>query len=766
MAKKAKKPRKKRSVWRGLIAFLVFVLVVAALLGIGIGAGFVAAAVRSLPPLSSFEPQPNVTSMIYDGEGNLIARLHALENRIPVSLDVMPENLQNAFIAMEDERFFQHKGVNPIAILRAFYVNLSGGSIQGGSTITQQLVRTALLKSTARTYTRKIQEAILSIQIERRFTKREILEMYMNQIPLGHGAYGVETASQVYFGKPVSTLTLAECALLVGITPAPSGYSPYSNYDLALQRRAIVLNKMVEQGYITEVEAQAAKEEPINLAGLREEEEWAVAPHFLDYVLRQLLDRYGPDLVYNGGLKVYTTLDVRAQEAARNAISQVLDETFPLEGTDKPMRAGIAVLDPSNGHIKALVARTYEGRLGHIDAVDALRQPGSAFKPIAAYAPALEMGFTAGTVLDDAPMFNSAGKVWPENYDRRFRGLMTVRRGIELSINVLAVKTLDAVGVERGVEYCQRLGITSLATEWGAERSDYTRSLALGGLTKGVSPLEMAAAFGTFGNSGIHVKPVSILKVVDQFDNVLEEAEVERTAALKEETAYIMTDILKGVITRGTGTQANIGRVAAGKTGTSSDHADAWFVGYTPYLSAAVWMGFEERQPMDRVVGGQYPAAMWAATMKPLHEGLPNEDFKAPDGLVRVNICTKSGLRPGDWCPEEHVTSELFIRGTEPLITCDVHVPALVCAENPTHLATPWCPQQVTVSFIRRKEPYTPTPDGRYPMDAEQELPTEYCDVHDHGLIQPPPGYDDDDERDSARRRDKRDKDEDHGIIY
>jgi len=758
-----KKPRRRRSVLRGLIGLFLVLLTIAVLLGIGLGAGFVASAVKNLPPLSSFEPKPNVTSVIYDAEGNVVAKLHALENRTPITLDRVPKTLQDAFIVMEDDKFYQHKGVNPLAILRAFYVNVTGGSIQGGSTITQQLVKSALLKNPEKTYTRKIQEAILSVQLERHFTKREILEMYLNQISLGHGAYGVEAAAQTYFGKSASQLTLGECAMLVGITPAPYQYSPYVDLDLALSRRSLVLGRMVEQGYITEEQAQAAQAEPVRLVGLKEEEEWAVAPHFLDYVLRQLLDRYGPDLVYNGGLKVYTTLDVKAQEAAKNAIAEVLDETFPRD-SEEPMRAGVAILEPSTGHIKALVARNYEGKLGHIDAVDALRQPGSAFKPIVAYAPALEGVFTAGTVLDDAPMFDSRGAVWPENYDRRFRGLMTVRRALELSINVLAVKTLDTVGIETGVEYALRMGITSLATEWGAERSDYTRSLALGGLTHGVSPLEMAAAFGTFANNGIYVKPVAILKVVDQNGTVLYEAEPERTVALKETTAYIMTDILKGVITRGTGTRANIGRPAAGKTGTSSDHADAWFIGYTPDLSAAVWMGFEQRKPMDRVVGGQYPAAIWASFMKVLHEELPVRDFEVPPGasFTRVPICTKSGLRVGDWCPAETVSNELFVKGTEPLLTCDVHVPVQVCAENPTELATPWCPDVVTMSFIRRPEPFTPAPDGRVPLDAAEEVPGEPCSIHRvQNPFDPPPGYEDN------RPRRRQDRDDNNGeIVY
>ncbi|HHY37720.1 MAG TPA: penicillin-binding protein, partial [Clostridia bacterium] len=321
-------PAKRRGLFGRIAGAIALVILLVVLLGVGVAAGLVASAVKSMPALATLDPVQKVTSTIYDRNGQPVAQLHSLENRIPVKLERIPQHLRNAFIASEDEHFNEHRGVSPRAILRALYVNLTGGRLQGGSTITQQLVKTAILRNPERSLTRKIQEAMLAIELERRYTKDEILEMYLNQIALGHGAYGVEAASQLYFGKHVWELDLSEAALIAGLTPAPNRYSPYHDMEAAKKRRAHVLSRMVECGYISEAEAKKAEEAPIKLVGLKRED-WGEASPFLDYVLQYLLDKYGPDKVYGGGLKVYTTLDPVVQEAAQKAISEVLDPVFP-----------------------------------------------------------------------------------------------------------------------------------------------------------------------------------------------------------------------------------------------------------------------------------------------------------------------------------------------------------------------------------------------------------------------------------------------------
>lgn len=724
-------PVKKRGLFGRIAGIAALVILLTVLLGMGLAAGLVASAVKSMPALATLDPVQKATSTIYDRDGNPVAQLHSLENRIPVKLERIPKHLRDAFIASEDELFYEHRGVSPKAILRALYVNLTGGNLQGGSTITQQLVKNAILRNPQRKLTRKIQEAMLSIELERRYTKDEILEMYLNQIALGHGAYGVEAASQLYFGKHVWELDLSESAMLAGLTPAPNRYSPYHDMEAAKKRRAHVLSRMVECGYISEAEAKKADEAPVKLAGLKKED-WGEASPFLDHVLQRLLDKYGPDKVYGGGLRIYTTLDPAIQEAAQKAISEVLDPVFPEKEGENAIRAAAVVMDVASGHVLAIAGRSHQGKLSFVDAVDAKRQPGSAFKPIVVYSAAMETGFSPGTVVDDAPVaFKVGSKVWrPKNYSGRFKGLVTIRYALEQSLNVPAVKVFDAIGPETGVEYAKKLGITGLITDKNKPKHDLFLPTALGGVTVGVTPLEMANAYGTLANRGIHVTPVSILKVTDQAGNTLEENAPARNRALSEEAAYLVTDMLRGVITRGTGTRAKIGRPAAGKTGTSDDYADAWFIGYTPKLVASVWMGYAERKPMDGIVGGKYPAMIWQKIMSAALKGTPMEDFKRPANIVTSKICTKSGKIPGPFCPAECIAEDIFIAGQQPTQTCDVHVPVEVCAENPTMLASPYCPSVVVKSFIKRPVPYTPGPDGKVPEDAVLEIPTKMCDKH------------------------------------
>lgn len=719
---------------RVAVRFGVALLIVATALLLGAGAGFVAAGIyRVRPVLAAMEPDPALSSVIYDAEGNFVTAIPGREKRIYVDLKDIPAHVQDAFLAAEDARFRSHAGVDIRAILRALWEDITSGRIaQGGSTITQQLARNAFLTQ-ERTLSRKVQEAILAIMLERQYTKEQILEMYLNQIFLGHGVYGVQAAAQLYFGKDARDLTVAEGAMLAGITRAPNVYSPYVNFSLARQMQLLVLDQMVKYGFLDRAAADRAAAQPIKLVGLENAQAYP-APWFVDYVLDYLLARYPAEQVFHGGLKVYTTLDIRIQKAAERAL-KILDRPFPLKEGQPSVQAAVVVMDAQTGYLRAIVGGRDHRKLREFNRILAKRQPGSALKPVVAYAAAFEAGWGTGTVVDDAPAAwpdpNSPDGVFrPDNYDGKFLGLITVRRALEQSRNVPAVKVLDAVGVRKGVEMAQRLGITTLVTS--GKRNDMGLATALGGVTQGVRPLDMAVAFAAFANGGVKVQPIAVLKVVDRDGNVLEQSGPRREVVISPETAYMMTDCLKGVLTKpwGTGRAAAIGRPAAGKTGTTSDWRDAWFVGYTPQLVTVVWMGYDQDKTMHPgTTGGGYPARIWKEVMTEATRDLPPEDWERPAGLVSLPICNKSGKLPSSLCPDDQVTVELFRRGREPATTCDVHVLATVCPDS-GQLATPFCPNPQQKVMIRRPQPYPPDPRGRVPLDAAEEAPRESCQVH------------------------------------
>ncbi len=736
MAKRRKKQR--MNLWKLIFITLLLCTATAG----GMAGAYLADVVRDLPPLTYLEPQPSLTSTVYARDGTPICHLHGEQNRIPVPFSHMPQDLIDAFVAVEDHLFWEHRGIDPRGILRALYVNVTTDELHGGSTITQQLAKNAFL-SPERTLRRKIQEAIIALQLERCYTKEEILEMYLNQIPFGHGQYGVQAAARFYFGKDVQDLTLAECALLAGIARAPAYYSPYVDMDAARTRQAVVLQQMVKYGYITHEEAEQAKAQPIKLAGIPEPEN-NPAPYFVDYVLAHLLERHGKRMVYEGGLKIYTTLDPRIQEAAEAAVKSVLDPVYPLDSGKPYPQAAVVVMDARTGEIVAMVGgRTHTARLAFNRAVEAYRQPGSAFKPVVVYTAAFELGYGPASVIDDAPVAYEqiSGELWtPENYDHQFRGLITLREALVDSVNVAAVKLLDQIGIETGWAMAEKLGITSLVKS--GVRNDHALAIALGGLTKGVTPLEMTQAYGVLANRGVRVTPYAVIRVVDRYGNVLEENRPIRQAVISEETAYLMTDVLRDVIEQGTGTRARLDRPAAGKTGTTSEYVDAWFIGYTPQLVCTVWMGYdqprlEDGQPARMVrpsgkgvTGGSYPAMIWREVMIRAHEGLPVMDFHQPPGIVRLRVCAKSGLLPGPHCPAEEIREEMFVAGKEPTGQCDVHVLVRVCKDHPEYLAGERCPETIERVCIRRREPYQPAEDGRVPLDANLEVPKETCPFH------------------------------------
>ncbi|HEC92156.1 MAG TPA: PBP1A family penicillin-binding protein, partial [Candidatus Atribacteria bacterium] len=507
------------------------------------------------------------------------------------------------------------------------------------STITQQLaINTFLTREIS--LSRKLQDILLALQIERNFTKEEILEMYLNEIYFGHGAYGVQSAAQLYFGKNVQDLNLAECALLAGIPRGPSYYSPILNQENAIKRRNIILNRMFKLGYITKDDMEKAQQSPLKLNYNNKRDKFT-APYFSTYILSQLLEEFGANMVYKGGLKIYTTLDLRMQNIAEKALQE------------SGYEGAIIAIEPNSGHIKAMVGGKNFEESKFNRATQAYRQPGSAFKPFI-YLAALENGFTPSNIIEDSPVTFENG--WsPENYEKEFRGPVTLREAFELSINVVGVKLLEQVGISKVINYAHKAGIKSKL------RPDL--SLALG--TSEVTPLEIASAYATIANLGVRVEPVSIIRIEDYDGKIIKENVPQKKKMFKEEACYVLIDMMKGVITRGTGWNAQIGRPAAGKTGTTDNFIDAWFIGFTPDLVTAVYIGNDDRKPLgNKMTGGVVAAPIWAKFMKEALKNKEKKEFMQPDKIVKISVCKQSGLLPTDSCPE--ILSVAFIKGTEP----------------------------------------------------------------------------------------------------
>ncbi len=612
-----KNPRKPKYFIIGVIIGIVML--------VGAGLGFLTASINTMPGLKG-EMRPPASSQIFDAHGNLISTTRSIENRIPVPISKIPQNLQHAFIAAEDARFYQHVGIDPRGILRAVWANITNhGVSEGGSTITQQLAKNALLTQ-EQTLKRKIQEAVLALQIERQYSKSEILELYLNQIYFGQGAYGVQAAAQVYFGKNVEDLDVAECAMLAGIPKSPNYYSPSNNLKAAKERQNTVLEQMVKYGYLDNNTAAKARNTEIKIVTKKADTQTETAPYFVDYVIQQLIEKYGADAVYKDGLKIYTTLDLDMQKSAERAMSKLPTYRTDSNGIKQPQGALVAI-EPQTGYIKAMVGGRGNDQFNR--AVLAERQPGSAFKPFV-YLAAIESGLTPGTTIEDKPV--SYGSWTPQDYEAgSYQGTVTLRTALEESLNIPAVKLANQVGVDKPLYYAQQMGITTLVL--AGPTNDRNLSMALGGLTKGVKPLELASAYGVFANHGIHAEPISITKIVDRNGKTIEENIPKEKVVVNERSAYIITDMLRGVITRGTGTGANIGRPAAGKTGTTSDYKDAWFVGYTPDLVAAVWMGIDNDGTLSNVTGGNLPATIWRSFMTAALSSYPARDFTRPAGI-------------------------------------------------------------------------------------------------------------------------------------
>ena len=611
---------KKKGPFRSIRVMAALVLVIIA----GLMFGYIFAAYQSLPEVGN-NMRPAVSSQVFDSQGKLITTLHSDQNRLPIDINKVPKNLQNAFIAAEDNRFYDHIGVDPIGILRAVVTNLTNrGIAQGGSTITQQLAKNAFL-SQDQTLKRKIQEAILALELERKYSKKEILEMYMNQIYFGRGAYGIQTAAHTYFGKDVGDLTLAECAMIAGLPKSPNYYS--SSVNEATARKNVVVGQMEKYGYITPSQAEEAKKSSLDIKQKSTSNTTDETTYFIDYVTQEIAQKYGDDALYKDGLKIYTTLDTDKQHAAVQAMRHLPETHTDDQGLTQPQGAIISI-DPKTGHILAMVGG--RGQDSFNRASMAVRQPGSAFKPFV-YMTAMEHDMTPDTIMEDKKV--EYGGWSPHNADNSYQGRMPLWKALALSVNTVAVQLADKVGPSNVIANAKKLGITTLVED-GSPNDDNLASAALGGLTKGVTPLEMAAAYGAFANKGVYIKPTAIVKILDRNGNVLEDnsSDVQKTQVMSEKTG-----MLEGVIARGTGTAASIGRPAAGKTGTTDDNHDAWFIGYTPDIVTAVWVGDDTgSQSLGEIYGGTVPAQIWHDYMASAVSGTSADDFDVPAGMGKA----------------------------------------------------------------------------------------------------------------------------------
>lgn len=703
-----------------LILFVLGVLLLAVSVSM---AGLVLISIVDLPAFNEKNLIPASTTRIYDSNNQLITQI-GLENRTQVSLSQVPLHVQEAFLAAEDHLFYQHHGIRIDAIARAAINDAlrafgADRNLQGASTITQQLVKLSFLNP-ERTIKRKIQEAILSIKMESRYSKEEILAMYLNRIYFGEGAYGIQAAAQTYFGKDTGDLNISEAALLAGLIKLPNNYSPFQNLDAAITHRNQVLDNMYRYGFISNEDYQQAKAEELALRNSDSNANRYPYPFFVDFITEQLVDKFGDEKVFKGGLKVYTTLDPQIQAYAENAMAK--QSNFPASlrdnnGVLQPQGA-IVIMEPKTGEVKALVGgreHTHQRSLNR--ATMSTRQPGSAIKPILAYGPAIEFnGMGPASVINDAPVtYSSYANYSPHNSGGGYRGLITLRTALTYSVNIVAVKLLmEHVQIDKAVEFASRMDIDIEPTG---------PAIALGGLKKGVTPLELAAAYAAFANLGIYNSPVSILKVEDYNGTTLFEADPSPRRAMKETTAYLMTDMMKSVVQRGTGTGAQIGRPVAGKTGTTDEGKDIWFAGYTPDLVGVVWIGYDIPEEMPQSYGGTYPAKIWREVMSQAHQGIPYHDFTEPEGIVRATVDSKSGLRPGYNTPPQHMVNDIFADGTVPSKYDDAHVLAEVCATSGL-LPNEYCPEKITSVFIKASYASPATADNY------QRVPTRICDIH------------------------------------
>lgn len=738
--KKLQKTKKKYKVnWLRTAIFAALVLMVIA--G-GIILGFTVHALKDLPDIEGVDfNNYSVTTKIMDKDGNYVEKLNSAENRIPVTFDEISPNAIAGLVAIEDQRFYDHNGVDVIRIGGAMLANLKAGrTVQGGSTIDQQLVGLVLLDRSEKSYTRKIREAALALKLDKMYSKDEIITFYLNRAYFGRGAYGIEAAANEFFSKSAKDLTVEESALLVGMIQNPSKWSPVSYPENALSRRNLVLSQMEDIGYLTKEQCEQfqATEITLNLnknhTTNAEGQLVTTNQSFVDTVIEEALTTLGIEdndsELYTGGYVIYTTLDPNLQSYMYSYYDN--DANFPRSEYGELLQSSAVVIEPSSGAIRGLIGGRHvsgERQLNRVTQIT--RQTGSSIKPVAVYAPAFEAGYSPGSVMDDYPV-NYNGHVF-NNFTRACKGLMTYREAIKGSVNTVAVKVMEQIGVDTCYKFVENLGVTTLVPSGAA--NDKNLSLALGGLTKGMSPLELAGAYSAFANDGVYIKPYTITKIENMNGVVLYEHKQEMHVAMKESTAYMVNSSLVSVCgeSGGTGSRAKLsGRPTAGKTGTTTDRKDYWFAGYTPQYACVVWMGYDQPKQINSIksAGGSC-GPVFKAIMEYAHQGLAVKDFNKPSDVVSVTIDTKSGLLPSELTPAEYQRSELFTTSTVPKETSKVWVSRNVCAES-GGLYTEYCPgEPVSKVFLQREVPWQNNiaQGVSAPADSALEAP-EPCTIH------------------------------------
>lgn len=770
LKKRAK--RNQRGIFAKIFRWFILVSVFIMISGMVGVAGVYFYISRNLPQIFSLKDyRPPVITTVYSDDNRKIAEFFK-ERRIVIPLSQLPDMLKKAFIAAEDSRFYKHKGIDILSIMRAFLKNIEAGTIvQGGSTITQQVTKSFFL-TPERSYTRKIKEAILAYRIDKKFTKNEIFFLYLNQIYLGHGAYGVEAASENYFGKSAQELNLAECAILAGLPQAPSRYSPFRYPERAKQRQIYVLNRMVEEGFITNIQATEAINKELDI---KPRKSWYIeeVPVYTEHIRRYIEKKYGADILYKEGLKIYAAVNIEMQKIALREIEKglyALDkrqgyrgpikhfqleeiesfskelqsklEKVPLEegkitegvvievnnknntvvvrigntlgiikiedmrwarkpdpeiayfeakvqipgevlsvgdvilvkvknkilNTDRwwlaleqipKAQAALLCIESETGNVKVMVGGKDFKESQFNRAVQSRRQPGSAFKPII-YAAALDKGYTPATMIIDSPIVYQDTEhdfTWkPRNYKEKFYGPTLFRDALAKSRNVVTIKILENIGIDYAIDYAKKLGITS--------KLNRDLSIALG--SSGVSLLDLVSAYSVFNNFGYLLDPVFITKIVDRDGNLIEESSPVREKVIEKNTAYIMTNLLEGVVKHGTGYRIRaLNRPVAGKTGTTNNLHDAWFVGYTPRYTTGTWVGFDDESSLGKFETGSRAASpIWLGFVHKILEGKPVRVFQVPEGVVFSKIDAETGLLP---IPESKKTIfECFKEGSVP----------------------------------------------------------------------------------------------------
>ncbi len=826
IAKKGKIARKCTTLFYELVLVGIFALAVCiGSAGYGAWQGILDAS----PSIKDIDASPTgYLSTILDSKGNTTATLVASgSNRVYVTIDEIPKNLQNAFIAIEDSRFHEHNGIDIKGIIRAGIKGIAAGFHfrEGASTITQQLLKNNVFttwtaeKSQADRFRRKIQEQYLALQLEKEESKDWILENYLNTVNLGQNTLGVQSASKRYFGKDVSELTLSECAVIAGITKNPSGYNPITHPEENQKRRKKVLDDMRDQGMISQQQYDKAMKDSvysrIQKVNARQLDKSSVHSYFVDALTEQVIEDLMEVLgcsqteaykrLYNTGLTIYSTQDpdiqaicdaevnnmanyptapktsfsmtltiqkadgefkyydeqtmlsyyqssnnaytinFASQEEALAAVEKykadIMEkgDVVPENGqtityTVQP-QAALTVIDQLTGEVKAIVGGRGEKTANRTlnRATDSVRQPGSTFKVLAAFAPALDTGkMTLASVEDDAPYTYSNGTPL-KNYDNKYRGFTTIREAITRSINVVTVKTLMDIGIDTGYDYLtEHFGFTTLSDK------DRNEAMALGGITYGVTNLELTAAYASIANGGTYIKPRLYTKIIDHDGNVLIDNQPQKSEAVQETTAWLLTNAMQDVLTIGTGKAASFeGMALAGKSGTTTKNKDALFAGFSPYYSLVVWGGFDDNTPQD---GGttSYPKLIWRSVMSRIHEGLEYKEFTMPSGIMTAEVCKKSGMPVQAGVCERDPrgsmqTTEFFAEGTVPEDECVHHAAVRVCASSGM-LAGPYCPGSGYASSVRIIGGSPDSEDGPYLYTGNRML----CTVHTSATVQEP----------------------------